>query len=157
MKAKENEKTFPESESPKPENPKPENPKPENPKPENPKPESTNSQSLNSQSPEPEDPSDGPEPEKTVWVCQYQSCDRSGSAEVLEAFRQAQLPPGTRVESSGCMGQCSSGPTVRVSPDRIWYCRVKPSDVEAIVEEHLERGKPIDRLLNPRIHLRFYY
>ena len=98
-----------------------------------------------------------PDSGRQVWVCQYQSCDRNGSAEVLEAFREANLPPGTTVEGSGCMGQCSSGPTVRVTPDQIWYCRVKPSHVAAIVEQHFEGGKPIDKLLNPRIHMGLYY
>ncbi len=98
-------------------------------------------------------------PQKTdrcVWVCQHQTCLRHGSAQVLEAFLQFE---GSEVviEASGCMGQCSIGPTVRVSPDEIWYYRVQPQDVPTIVEQHLKGGQPVQEKLNPRIHPRFYY
>ena len=91
-----------------------------------------------------------------ILVCQYQSCLRNGSAEVLEAFEAAEVP-GISVQASGCQGQCSISPTVRITPEEIWYCRVKPSDVPLIVEQHLKGGKPVEALLNPRIHVRFYY
>ncbi|NET36420.1 MAG: (2Fe-2S) ferredoxin domain-containing protein [Cyanothece sp. SIO1E1] len=86
-------------------------------------------------------------------VCQNRSCLRSGSAEVLAAFQSAQ-PPGVLVGSSGCMGQCGSGPTVRVMPDNTWYCRVRPKDVARVIEQHLEAGEPVQALLHPRFHPR---
>ena len=46
------------------------------------------------------------------------------------------------VAESGCMGQCSSGPTVRIMPDNTWYCRVQPEDVDTIVNQHLKAGPP---------------
>jgi len=90
-----------------------------------------------------------------VMVCQHVSCQRNGSAEVLQAFRERKVP-GVTINPSGCLGQCSSGPTVRVTPDETWYCRVKPDDVPAIVEQHLIGGEPVEAKLHPRIHLRFY-
>lgn len=108
--------------------------------------------------------SKGPQGEKAesrcVRVCQHQSCQRNNAAEVLKAFENAYFKAEEQIGdvsimSSGCMGQCSTGPTVRVTPDEIWYCRVKPEDVEAIVKQHLVGGEPVDRLLNPRIHFRF--
>lgn len=89
---------------------------------------------------------------RCVLICQNRSCLKNGSAEVLEAFQAAKS--GVTVQSSPCMGQCSSGPTVRIVPDETWYCRVKPSDVPGIVETHLLGGKPVEAKLNPRIHLR---
>jgi (2Fe-2S) ferredoxin len=80
---------------------------------------------------------------------------RNGSAAVLAAFEAESLPEVT-VKGSGCQGQCNMGPTVRVLPEEIWYCRVKPIDVPLIVEQHFEGGKPVEALLNPRIH-RCYY
>ena len=56
------------------------------------------------------------------------------------------------IVSSGCQGQCNLGATVRILPDEVWYCRVKPSDVEAIVQSHLQNGQIVDRLLHPRFH-----
>lgn len=92
---------------------------------------------------------------RCIMVCQHQSCQRIGSADVLQAFRDHPVP-GVTVNPSGCMGQCSSGPTVRISPDETWYCRVKPSDVPVIVEQHLIGGQPVEAKLHPRIHPRFY-
>lgn len=73
----------------------------------------------------------------------------------MAAFEAVEVP-GVTVKGSGCQGQCSTGPTVRVTPDEIWYYRVKPSDVPQLVAEHLQGGKPVEAMLNPRIHLRFY-
>ncbi len=91
-----------------------------------------------------------------VLVCQYRSCRERGSAQVLEAFEEAQLTEFT-VKGTGCQGQCTSGPTVRIVPEETWYWRVKPSDVPLIVEQHLKAGKPVDEKLNTRIHLRFSF
>lgn len=56
------------------------------------------------------------------------------------------------VAASGCMGQCSSGPTVRILPDDTWYCRLCPEDVAAIVSQHLGQGQPVVAHLHPRFH-----
>jgi (2Fe-2S) ferredoxin len=101
-----------------------------------------------------------PEPDQSqrpkrrcVLVCQNRSCDRSGSANVLAAF-QAMAIPGVFVSSSDCMGQCGSGPTVKVTPDNTWYCRVKPDDVATIAQQHLQENHPVEALLHPRFHPR---
>lgn len=90
-------------------------------------------------------------------VCQHRSCLLSGSAEVLVAFQSAEVPLGVTVVASECLGQCSSGPTVRIIPEETWYYRVHPDDVPVIVEQHLKGGKPIEDKLNPRIHMRFSF
>lgn len=90
--------------------------------------------------------------QRCVKICQHCSCLKNGSAEVLAAF-QAREIAAVEVEASPCLGQCSSGPTVRILPDEIWYCRVKPCDVPEIIEQHLQQGKPVEAKLNPRIHL----
>jgi (2Fe-2S) ferredoxin len=88
---------------------------------------------------------------RCILVCQHRSCERSGSEEVLTAFQAANVP-GVFVSGSDCMGQCSSGPTVRVVPDQVWYCQVKPSDVPLIVDQHLKADQPVEALLHPRFH-----
>jgi (2Fe-2S) ferredoxin len=90
--------------------------------------------------------------ERCVFVCQHRTCLSNGSAKVLEAF-EAEKVPGVKVESTGCMGQCSSGPTVRILPEETWYWRVSPNDVPVIVEQHLRGGKPVEAKLNRRVHL----
>ncbi len=93
---------------------------------------------------------------RCVLVCQNRSCQRNGSDVVLAAFKQCTTEmPSVFVAASDCMGQCSSGPTVQVTPDQTWYCRVTPDDVPQIVDEHLEADTPVDSLLHPRFHPRY--
>jgi len=88
---------------------------------------------------------------RRVFVCQYLNCQQNGAVEVLAAF-QSQTVPHLEVVPSECQGQCNMGPTVRVLPDEVWYCRVKPEDVALICDQHLVSGKPVERLLHPRFH-----
>lgn len=88
---------------------------------------------------------------RCILVCQSRSCSRHGAAEVLATFQQA-VPPGVFAVASDCMGQCASGPTVRVMPEGFWYCHLKPTDVPAIVQQHLYQNQPVVRLLHPRFH-----
>jgi (2Fe-2S) ferredoxin len=87
-----------------------------------------------------------------VMVCQHSSCLVQGSAKVLCALQMASVPDDVIVMTSGCQGQCSTSPTVRIIPEETWYCRVKPEDVNQIVEEHFKNHQPVTRLLHPRIH-----
>ncbi|MBD2259125.1 NAD(P)H-dependent oxidoreductase subunit E [Pseudanabaena sp. FACHB-2040] len=98
--------------------------------------------------------SNTPPRRRFVAICQNRSCLRSRSDQVLAAFQQHQSDT-LMVAGSGCMGQCGSGPMVRVMPDGTWYCRVSPKDVPKIVTEHLENDRPVKRLLHPRFHPQF--
>jgi NADP-reducing hydrogenase subunit HndC len=51
-----------------------------------------------------------------------------------------------KVIETGCFGFCSMGPIMVVYPEGTFYCRVKPSDAALIVEEHLVKGRPVERL-----------
>ena len=86
-----------------------------------------------------------------VQVCQHRSCQRNDAGEVLAEFQRYQSKQ-ILVAPSGCMGQCSSGPTVRIMPDNTWYCRVQPQDIETIVNQHLKGGKRVGYRLHPRFH-----
>ncbi|MEM0979302.1 MAG: (2Fe-2S) ferredoxin domain-containing protein [Cyanobacteria bacterium P01_H01_bin.58] len=86
-----------------------------------------------------------------ITVCQHRSCSRSGAAAVLAEFQNHQSAE-VMVSGCDCQGQCGSGPTVRVMPGNSWYCQVKPEDVQTIVNEHCQEGRPVKKLMNPRIH-----
>ena len=88
---------------------------------------------------------------RTILVCQHETCPRQGASAVLKAFR-SQVPSDVVVESSGCFGECGSGPMVLVLPDEIWYCNVQVKDVPRIVEQHIKRGKPVKEKLYPKFH-----
>lgn len=93
---------------------------------------------------------------REILVCQHRSCQKNGSEAVLKAFQEV-VSEYDRVIESDCQGQCNLGPTVRVLPDETWYCRVQPSDVPEIVEQHLQQDKPVERLLHPRMHPRISF
>jgi (2Fe-2S) ferredoxin len=84
-------------------------------------------------------------------VCQHTSCLAVGSAQTLAAFGNEPIN-GYMIVPSECQGQCSTGPTVRVLPEEVWYYRVQPADVPTIIGEHLQGGKPVRAKMNPRIH-----
>ena len=95
--------------------------------------------------------------DRCVLVCQNTSCMRHNSQEVLKTFiAETENLVGVKIKASSCLGQCSTGPTVRVTPDEIWYYRVKPHNVPKIVTQHFQGNEPVDDMLNPRIHPRFY-
>lgn len=86
-----------------------------------------------------------------VLVCGGTGCKANGSKEIQLIFaRQLQkfaLQEEIMVVETGCHGFCEHGPLVIVYPEGIFYCGVKPDDVQAIVEEHLYKGRIVQRLL----------
>ncbi len=54
---------------------------------------------------------------------------------------------GTYVSKSGCQGFCQMGPLMRIEPEGIFYCHVKETDVDDVVEKTLEKGEIVDRLV----------
>ncbi len=52
-----------------------------------------------------------------------------------------------KVTGSTCLGPCEEGPTIVVYPEGIWYKGVTEADVNEIVENHILKNKPVERLL----------
>ncbi len=48
---------------------------------------------------------------------------------------------------TGCFGLCKLGPIVKVMPDDVIYTHVTPEDAKEIVEEHVIKGRKVERLL----------
>ena len=46
-----------------------------------------------------------------------------------------------------CFGFCEQGPIVKTVPDNTFYVSVKPEDAEAIIREHIIKGRKVERLL----------
>ena len=57
------------------------------------------------------------------------------------------LADEVKVVLTGCFGLCALGPVVIVHPDGTFYSRVTAEDVKEIVEEHLLKGRIVDRLV----------
>ena len=86
-----------------------------------------------------------------VLICGGTGCTSSGSKTLQEAFNQSLADFGLTEEikmvQTGCFGLCALGPIVIVYPDGTFYSRVTPDDVKEIVEEHLLKGRIVERLV----------
>ncbi|MCI9625754.1 MAG: NADH-quinone oxidoreductase subunit NuoF [Clostridia bacterium] len=86
-----------------------------------------------------------------VLVCGGTGCTSSGSEKILKEFEkqlaEKQLEKEVKVVQTGCFGLCALGPIVIVYPEGAFYSMVKPEDVAEIVEEHLLKGRIVQRLL----------
>lgn len=81
-----------------------------------------------------------------VLVCQNVDCKARGSGEILEDLSERlKGASGVHVKPYMCFGACQSGPNIVVYPNKVWYCNVKRSDVDAIAA-HAEGGPPVERL-----------
>jgi (2Fe-2S) ferredoxin len=53
---------------------------------------------------------------------------------------------GVRINTAGCLDRCEEGPGMVVYPEAVWYSYVDRQDVDEIIEEHLVKGKVVERL-----------
>lgn len=98
---------------------------------------------------------------RQVFVCTGKSCSAVGGQKVKAEFARILEEKGLRQgkESKGrnpmgeilltechSIGFCSIGTAVMVHPDGTLYGQVQPEDVAEIIEEHLEKGKVVERL-----------
>lgn len=55
-------------------------------------------------------------------------------------------PGGVRVNTAGCLDRCGEGPVLVVYPEGVWYTYVDREDIDEIIAEHLQGGRPVGRL-----------
>ncbi len=53
---------------------------------------------------------------------------------------------GIRINQAGCLDRCAEGPVAVVYPDGVWYTYVDKEDIDEIIEQHLQRGRIVERL-----------
>ena len=86
-----------------------------------------------------------------VLCCGGTGCTSSGSQKIQNAFvselEKQGLAEEVKVVQTGCFGLCALGPVVIIYPDGTFYSRVEEKDVAEIVEEHLLKGRPVERLV----------
>jgi (2Fe-2S) ferredoxin len=80
-------------------------------------------------------------------TCPVEGNSQSVHARLKELVKNAGLKTTIRVNNSGCMDQCGNGPMIVVYPENVWYCHVRVEDADAIFEEHLVGGRPVERLI----------
>ncbi|MCX5670824.1 MAG: NADH-quinone oxidoreductase subunit NuoF, partial [Planctomycetota bacterium] len=87
-----------------------------------------------------------------ILLCTGGGCIASGALEVGEALRTSierrGLAGECKVVETGCLGPCVVGPVAAVYPDGVFYQNLRPEDAEEIVEEHLLKGRVVERLVH---------
>ncbi len=86
-----------------------------------------------------------------VLVCGGTGCTSSNSLQIAEKLKEELIKKGLEKEvnviTTGCFGLCALGPIMVVYPEGSFYSMVKIEDIPEIVEEHLNKGRIVTRLL----------
>ena len=86
-----------------------------------------------------------------ISVCGGTGCTSSSSLKIVEALKHWAKEYGVEdkveVSITGCFGFCEKGPIVKISPDHTFYIKIKPTDAERIIKEHVVEGKLIEDFL----------
>jgi NADP-reducing hydrogenase subunit HndC len=86
-----------------------------------------------------------------ILVCGGTGCHASNSRELLENLKKEletkALSDQIQVVQTGCFGFCEKGPIVKILPDKTFYVEVKPEDATVIIDEHIIKGRKVEKLL----------
>ncbi|MDD3031939.1 MAG: NADH-quinone oxidoreductase subunit NuoF [Candidatus Caldatribacteriota bacterium] len=85
-----------------------------------------------------------------LLLCSGTSCMSNGAQQVKDslekALKEANLEKEVEIITTGCMGICELGPIMVVYPDGVFYQRLTPEDAREIVQEHILKGRVVQRL-----------
>ena len=96
--------------------------------------------------------------QKHLFICNNQrkeddprgSCTKCGSEDLLDFAKgwihDNGLKGKVRVNKAGCLDACQYGPAMVVYPDDVWYSPKNREDMEAILIEHVQNNRPVERL-----------
>ncbi len=86
-----------------------------------------------------------------LLVCGGTGCHASESESLLSHLKAIVTDKGleneVQVIATGCFGFCEKGPIVKIMPDNTFYTQVTPADSREIIEEHIIKGRRVNRLL----------
>ena len=86
-----------------------------------------------------------------VLVCGGTGCLSSNSDKLRERLtdklKELGISDEVQIIQTGCFGLCAEGPIVVVYPEGAMYAKVTPKDIDVIAEEHLLKGRIVERLL----------
>lgn len=96
-----------------------------------------------------------------IFVCTGKSCIAKGSEDVLKRLREKideDGLTGIKTSKGGCFGVCKETnekgelcPVVVVYPEGIWYERVDTGNIGEIVDEHVKKGRVVERLFHYKL------
>ena len=86
-----------------------------------------------------------------ILVCGGTGCRASASKNIIcrleDCLKERALEDEVQVIATASFGFCEKGPIVNIMPDNTFYVQVKPEDAEEIVNEHIIKGRKVERLL----------
>ncbi|AEX86275.1 NADH dehydrogenase [Marinitoga sp. 1135] len=86
-----------------------------------------------------------------ILICGGTGCTSSKSELIKDnlekIIKEKNLENDVQVVRTGCFGFCEQGPIVKFLPDNTFYVRVTPEDAEELVNEHIIKGRKVERLL----------
>lgn len=86
-----------------------------------------------------------------ILVCGGTGCLASEAEKVqrnLELILKARgYEKEAKIIKTGCFGFCEQGPIVKIEPENVFYVRVGPKDAKDIIDEHIIKGRKVERLL----------
>ncbi len=86
-----------------------------------------------------------------ILVCGGTGCHSNNSGKIREAFEQQikekNLQDDVLVVGTGCFGLCAVGPIIIIYPEGAFYSCITVDDVPEIIEEHIIKGRLVERLL----------
>jgi (2Fe-2S) ferredoxin len=96
--------------------------------------------------------------ESHVFVCSGSDCKKRGARDTRKALKGELRSEGllgeVRIDTVDCLGLCKHGPNLVVydgaEPKGAWYLGIREEDVPKVVEQHLKKGAPVERLAADR-------
>lgn len=86
-----------------------------------------------------------------LMLCAGTGCVSTGSYKIRDALEHElekhNLSSEVAVVMTGCNGFCANGPVMVVQPDGIFYQFLSVKDVPHLVEEHILKGRPVEKLM----------
>ena len=84
-------------------------------------------------------------------ICGGTGCHASGTLKVKQALQgeidKRGFSDQVKIVETGCNGFCALGPIMVAYPEGVIYMSMKPEDMPELVEEHLVKGRVLERLL----------
>ncbi|MCC7068832.1 MAG: (2Fe-2S) ferredoxin domain-containing protein [Burkholderiales bacterium] len=93
-----------------------------------------------------------------VFICTNErhdgrpSCGACGSAALRDYAKKKVKGLGlagqgrVRINNAGCLDRCDEGPAMVIYPEEVWYHYESEADIDAIIAEHLQNGRVVERL-----------
>jgi NADH-quinone oxidoreductase subunit F len=86
-----------------------------------------------------------------LLICGGTACHASKSLEIGQRLKteiaERKLQDKVMLIETGCNGFCAQGPVMVVYPGGVFYQYLNPDDVGEIIEQHVLKGYPIERLM----------